>query len=228
MYMKKMILTLLISFAMIMNISFIDGVKAYSENPFTGDQCMTTNAWESIAKTAYTLNATTGLYELSGQTYAEYKASGATTNVVFYGISTDGRILYAYVPNYSGIVQSEQGKTALNNKGILTTATCEGTLKVSKTIVGNAPTEESTDPLETEENNPNENGTNEENTTNEGTATNNTSDNIDSENTVEKIQSPNTASPVAITGVIVSVALVAIAVYVILKKTRPELFERIK
>ena len=226
--MNKKILSLLISFAMVVSFSFITGVKAagYEENAFTDGKCINTDAWKELAMTGYTLNTTNGVYQLSGEKYSE---ANATTNHIFYVTSSDGKLVGAFVPNYNALKADSAIQTELFNKGIVTTQNCNGTYVMVKTVVGNPPTEDSvvagieTD-ADTDEDGDDTPASNEEQTTDSENDPN--EQGVDK--TVEKLESPNTASPMAITAIVISVILVGVAVYSYLLKTKPELFKKNK
>ncbi len=128
-------------FIMLLNIVIIGSVYAetlpncpprYEENPFTDEDCLDAddNSWRESTKGGYRLNTETGEFELVDTMTAQ------STNIasVHYGLSNDKKTLYAYVPNYSQQVQS--AKDSLNQLGIITTSTCDATLRVEKTAVG--------------------------------------------------------------------------------------------
>ncbi len=124
----------------LLNIVYIENIYAatlpncparYEENPFTDEECLDADdlSWQQGTKTGYRLNAETGEFELTGQDY-----SAVPNNNVYYGVSNDKKSLYAYVPNYSQKIQTM--RDTINGLGILTTATCGSTLRVTKTVVG--------------------------------------------------------------------------------------------
>ena len=136
--MKKV---LMIISVLLINIIAIGNVSAlaqctgptYEENAFTDEECLDSDdlSWQQGTQTDYSLNKNTGEYELKGLTY-----EASTTSHIYYGISETGKELYAYVPNYSTIIQNQTTKDEIGQKGILTTATCSGTIKVTKTVIG--------------------------------------------------------------------------------------------
>lgn len=218
--MKNKILSILLGVMVVINFCFITSVNAatYEENAFTDGVCVKTDAWQATAKTGYTLNTTTGLYELTGDAYNE---TNAATTHIYYMISPDGKVLGAFVPKYSTLIADTTTQTELFNKGIVTTATCDGTYVMLKTVVGNPPTEESVIAgIEEAVNNDSDDKT----STEDDTTTTNPNEE-GSENSVEKMASPNTASPMATAAVFAGVVLISVAVYGYFRKTRPELFK---
>ena len=213
--MRRIIISLIISLTVALNICIISNALAFEENAFTGGDCVTDDNWTSSATTEYKLNNETGVYELSGQTYNDYKASNTNNLYVFYSISSDGKILYGYVPNYATVVANGTSRDTINNKGVITTANCAGTLRVSKTVIGNPPTSESTTPS-------NSTQTTENNATENSNVSNPSS--LDDVSGTETLESPNTASTTAKIAIVASIALVAVAAYVIMIKVKPELF----
>ena len=195
---KKFLIFTFIALIGVFNLFLINTVKAYEENAFTGEECLTEDSWLSTAKTEYQLNQTTGKYELSGMTASEYKQSTGTeqaVSYVFYGVSEDGKTLTAYVPSYNSGMKTDFVRNMVNNAGVITTADCAGTLKVTKTVVGDSSSSgtEGT-------NQPSDGGT------------------VDKNDTVEKVSAPNTASPASIAAVVIGIGMVALAAYILLKK----------
>ena len=142
-------------------------------------------------------------------------------------VSPDGKILGSFVPNYSKVMDDEAIKTEIFNKGIVTTATCNGTYAMLKTVVGNPPTSESIIEAITAASDVNGQQTNTNDDVNTDTSTDDPNEE-GSDATVEKLESPNTASPMTWAAVIVSLILVGVAVYSYLSKVKPELFKKNK
>lgn len=148
MKMKNLIAIFLI---MLLNIVIIGNAFAaetlpncpprYEENPFTDEECLADDytEWQEEAQTEYHFNAETGEFELTGSTYA-----AMPNNTIYYSTSGDGKELYAYIPHYNQKITSM--RDTINQLGILTTASCDGTLKVTKTVVGVGDDSEDTTP----------------------------------------------------------------------------------
>lgn len=144
--MKKVVIKYMF-FAIIfsMGFSFIN-VYAYEENAFTDETCITNTDWTSTSKTEYKLNQETGKFELLGSTYEQASTENENASFIFYGVSNDGKTLYAYVPNYkNNIADNAPTKDIIGNAGIILTKDCNEneTLLVSKTVIGNDPEENS-------------------------------------------------------------------------------------
>ena len=215
--MKRKLFVLFISLTFTLNFGILMNVKAFSENAFANGSCITNTDWQSTATTGYKLNTETGTYEKDGTAYSE-----SSSSLVYYMPSEDGKILYAYVPNYNTVIGDEKTRTEIFNKGIVTTQTCASTYKMQKTVVGNPPSEDSDNEADNADNN-SEPG--------DDVAESNNGDPVDvneegSDTDVEKLEAPNTASPMAIALIVLSVSFVLVAVYSFLKRTKPELFKR--
>lgn len=225
---KKAILSVFLSFVVAINFCLITAVNAadYEENTFTDGKCITGTDWQSYAKTAYTLTSE-GEYETSGEDYSE-----SSTATIFYVASEDGKVLYAFVPNYDK--KKESAKDELSSKIIVTTDNCADTYVMNKTVVGNPPDDDSYMDFDSSDNNAEDGdsaGESEQNgEVDEDSDTNGADEsdiNDDGGSNSERISTANTASPLAITGIIISVVLVAIAAYAFIKKYRPDLLEKV-
>lgn len=229
--MKKMLLIFVVSFSLVLPFAFIQNVKAYAENSFLNETCITDTTWNENAMTEYKLNNETGTYEVSGETYETYITSEKTDKHIFYLPSNDGKLLYAFIPNYSTVTSTDEGKNEIVNVGINASVTCADTLMVNKTVVGNPADSDSymnfggTNNSEYDESSSEMEQGNSEPTTEAENAQTNPNE-IGNENTVTKIQSPNTASPMKITAIVLSALLVSIAVYSFIKKSHPDFLKK--
>lgn len=212
--MKKIILSLIISLAVVVNFGFINNVKAYEENSFTEGQCITDNSYLTSSTTEYSLSEETGTYSLSGQTYSDYKSSGESGIYMFYIVSNDAKVLYGLVPNYNSTMANENAKSELFDSGIVTTDDCNGIYVMNKTVVGNTPSDSSYINFGNSSNNNNSNNNNSNNRSNSNTNQSKLDESVD------KLNSANTASPMVWSVILVSLVLISIGVYSLYKKAK--------
>lgn len=128
--MRNKVITLM--FSIIFMFVLMPVVNAETrQNTFTNDDCITDTGWQSSAKTKYRFDNSVGMYELQGDSYSSSK-----NQAVYYTVSNDGTILYAYVPNYNSAIGNSNTKETIYQAGIISNYSCENTLKVSKNVVG--------------------------------------------------------------------------------------------
>lgn len=205
--MKKISFCLMLCVVTVFSFYFISNVNAYEENAFTDGKCITSTDWQKKATVGYVLD-NTGIYKSAEKTYEEYKAAEDGSELVFYMPSDDGKLLYSFVPNYSSVISAKETRDEIFNKGIVTTASCDGTFVSVKTVIGNPPSDSSYINFD-ESNTGGANNKNTDGTSNTESIDNNESNNYDT----QKLDSPNTASPMAISIIIVSLALIFISIY---------------
>ena len=205
--MRNLYFYLTICITIVFCTCFIVNVNAYEENAFTDGICITSTDWQKKATVGYILDST-GVYKSAEKTYEQYKSAEDGSELVFYMPSDDGKLLYSFVPNYSSVVGNETTRTEIFNKGIVTTADCDGTFVSLKTVIGNAPSEDSYMNFNESNNNQNNN----QNNNNENTNNNNNNNNLDNPG-VQKLTSPNTASPMAVSIIVASLILIVSAIY---------------
>lgn len=227
---KKILKTVALMF--LVNVLFISNVKAadevtgvtYEENSFTNEECITETEWQANAKTGYTLNKETGLFELTGDTYQEYVAKGTNDKHVFFEVSDNGKVLTAYVPYYSKLDEVEAIKKALEDNKIILTSSCENTLTVKKAVIGGEYSEETkkeigeeiADPEPTPEQNTTTTTPTQENTTQQPATTTP----AQTPTQMQTIDTPDTASTISIIAIIFGVAAIGGGGYAIYSRMK--------
>lgn len=220
--MKKIMMVFTMIFTIVFAMSFTSSVKAYKEQAFTDPECITDNSWQSSSTTDYKFDSTRGVFELSGTTYAN---SDKSSTHIYYGINNEGTLLYGYVPNYDNSRENDTIKTEMNNKGIITTASCSTTLRMVKDIEGVSYPDNSSN---TSDSNTNSSNTTESNSNTTNSDTNTNSETNNSNDNLATLDSPNTASFGTPLYIVTGILFFLLAVYVILKIKKPELFKKNK
>ncbi len=112
---KEFLFMFVITCSFMFSLMFLQNVDAaaYAETAFVNESCITSETWTENAMTEYKFNEETGVYETSGESYTAYSEAGKTDKHIFYLASTDGKLLYAFVPNYGTLVTTAAGKDEL-------------------------------------------------------------------------------------------------------------------